>query len=205
VTDDPDRETVLRLMREAIQTSRGYAGFWEWPDRSIAEVGAADVVMKFMRAADPTIDGVLASNPEDPPDVILTTADGRRIGIEVTELVDEEAVQRSRHRLHRGQELVYDWAEWDVLRLSQSVLHLVGRKDRKLREARGFDMMIVAIITDEPMIDVALARSALELCCPVVSSIGRAFLTLSYSPDADKAVYPEGYPVLPIALVPADR
>jgi len=95
--DNEDWAETVRSIREARRRSRGYAEYWEWvPDRSRAELDAARVLHKFLVAAGEMVSGSLTVLRPDPPDVLLETVDGRRVGIEVTELLDPDAVKRER-------------------------------------------------------------------------------------------------------------
>jgi hypothetical protein len=65
----------------------------------MAELHAARVLHKFLVAAGKMVSGSLTSLTKlqaDRPDVLLETVNGRRIGIEVTELLDPDAVKRHR-------------------------------------------------------------------------------------------------------------
>jgi len=74
-------------------------------------------------------------------------------------------------------------------------------KENKLTKAREtYDELLLAITTDEPMIDEELAMLAVANCKPNVSLIRRAFLLVSYQPDANTAEFPDGCPVLRIPL-----
>lgn len=201
--DDRDWSEVVRSMREARAKSRGYADYWEWaiePRR--AEEQAAQVLRNFLTRSGEQASGPLSRVMRDPPDVLLTVADGRRLGIEVTELVNSEAVKRHRHHKEHGEAITYDWADWTPASMVEELSKLIVRKDRKLaKAAEAYDELLLAIITAEPLIDEQLAQEAVALWRPVVERIDRAFLLLSYQPGADEDRYPDGCPVLPIPLL----
>ena len=80
-------------MKDDIKRSRGYATWWEWArfrrlERS-RRLGARPFPVRRGRRRCPDL-----SRP-DPPDVVLPV-DGRRIGIEVTEIIDPKAVETAR-------------------------------------------------------------------------------------------------------------
>ena len=90
----------------------------------------------------------------DPPDVLLETVNGRRVGIEVTELLDPDAVKRHSDRKKRGDPPAFDTAQWTPTRMAETLSQIIGVKDHKLRKvASGFDECFLAIVTDEPGID----------------------------------------------------
>jgi hypothetical protein len=201
-TDDPEWDEVLSLMREATAKRRGYAEFWEWPiDRQAAEEHAARVLVHFLIQKSEMVTGTLASWRPDPPDVVWTETDGSRVGIEVTELVSGEMAKRHRHLKKHGLPISYEWAHWTPATIAVELSRVVTVKDFKLRKARGdFTKLLLAIKTDEPMIDETIARQAISLCRGVAETIDRAFLILSYLPLSDPGHCPDQCPVLEIPL-----
>ena len=89
---DEDAE-ILRLMREAIHKSRGYASYWEWKlDKQHPELHAARVLSRFLfRDQDYSVSSVT----NDPPDAVVQLGT-RRYGIEVTEIVGKPSNERQR-------------------------------------------------------------------------------------------------------------
>jgi hypothetical protein len=203
--DDEEWAESVRWLREAHQRSRGYAPYWEWvPDRSMAELHAARVLHKFLVAAGKMVSGSLTSLTKlqaDPPDVLLETVNGRRVGIEVTELLDPDAVKRHSYRKKRGDPPAYDSAPWTPTSMAKALSGIIGVKDHKLRKvASGFDECFLAIVTDEPGIDEWLSRDAVSRCWSTVQHIHRAFLVMSYHTATNVDVYPDQCLVLPLQL-----
>jgi hypothetical protein len=94
MTTDEDRE-ILRLMREAMEKSRGYASYWEWKlDKRQPELHAAQVLARFLF---PGRSYSVSSVTNDPPDALLQIGSSR-YGVEVTEIVDRKAVERAAKR-----------------------------------------------------------------------------------------------------------
>lgn len=200
--EEPDWDQVVAIMREARAKSRGYASYWEWaPNRSLAEIGVARALAEYLTHSEERTWASVSPIINDPPDVLLLCTSGERLGIEVTELVDADAIKRHRHRKMTDTAEAYDWADWTIERLTSSIVEAVERKDRKLASRAGqYDELIVAIATDEPLISLELARQAIQNSAPSVHTVHRAFLLLSYNPAADKVTFPEGIPVFPIRL-----
>ena len=201
-TDDPEWDAVKSLLREASAKSRGYAGYWEWAiDRPAAEEHAARVLVHFLIKKPEMVTGTLSPWRPDPPDVVWTETDGSRVGIEVTELVSGDMAARHRHLKKHGLPISYEWAHWTPATIAGELSRIVTVKDFKLKKARGeFSKLLLAIKTDEPMIDETVARQAIYLCRAVADTIDRAFLILSYLPLSDPSHYPDQCPVLEIPL-----
>jgi len=204
--DDLDLEEVGRLLREAVRKSRGYATWWEYaPKRSLEEHGAAQTLLRYL--ARESMSGKLILPDRDPPDLVLEREDGGRIGIEVTELVDEAVVERFRY-LSKNRDrqptpgLAFgESAEWPEERISDKLDEILFKKDRKLLNIRqNFDAIVLAITTDEPEIDEPKASRVISAYQGSADSIDRAFLMLGYDPRADKEIFPDGCPIFEISL-----
>jgi hypothetical protein len=201
--DDADWSEVVQLMRDNLEKSRGYSSYWEWAlDPSRVEMQAADVLTNFLAQKGELMTRTISLYRPDPPDVLLTTKDGSHVGIEVTELVSEEAIKRYLRAQRMGMAIPYDWAEWTPDSIAIALSQRVIKKDSKLKKANGqFSQLLLAIITDEPIIDEAIANKAIMLWPPLlVEHLDRAFLILSYQPQAEERQFPDGCPVLEIPL-----
>lgn len=202
IDDETDWAEVVAIMREARAKSRGYATYWEWePDRRLGEASVAQALADYLAHSEGRSWASVRSNANDPPDVLLLSTSGDRVGVEVTELVDASTVKRHRHQKKIGTYYPYDWAPWTSDSLERSIVQATERKDRKLAaRAREYDEVFVAIATDEPMITLELARQALRNCSARVNAIQRAYLLLSYHPEVDQLMFPQGIPVLSVPL-----
>lgn len=195
-------------MNQAIEDSRGHAAFWEYPPaRRLAELGPVEELVRYLHGDDSV--KFLQFWDADPPDLKLHMPDGTRTGIEVTELVDAKAVERARHlRKQRGPQarvgqILADalWPDWSDERLDSALRGIIRKKNGKLQAARAnFDQVLLAIMTDEPDIDMAKAARVAACLKASAPNIDRAFLILSYDPSADRVAFPSGYPIFEIEL-----
>lgn len=192
--DDSEWQPTMLRIREAIEKSRGYASYWEWGvERRRVEMRAAEVLRNYLLQSREWDSGELSYVENDPPDILLTTEQGILVGIEVTELVDSDFVERSRYRKNAGQKIIYDVADWSPERIAKELTRMVEVKDKKMTKTKGeYSDYFLAVVTDEPMIDEAMAREAIAICRPESILISRAFLILSYGPKTDRAIYPDG-------------
>ena len=94
-----DEDEVLREISEALARRRGYADSRSWPlNRQREERG---IVEDFLSAAHsepgaPFTGLRSLARGEDPPDCEFQDSAGNLIGVELTELVDEDAIRRTR-------------------------------------------------------------------------------------------------------------
>ena len=198
---DEDAE-ILRLMREAIHKSRGYASYWEWKlDKQQPELHAARVLSRFLfRDQDYSVSSVT----NDPPDAVVQLGT-RRYGIEVTEIVDQKAVERASKRKKQGLPVEYDWANWNSDRLYEALEQGLVTKDRKLAtHAQNYDELLLAFVTDEGMIDSRLAAAVAGRIHSDTRYIDRAFMILSYDPNADELIFPDRCPIFELEIKQSD-
>ena len=178
------------------EEGRGYADYWHYSDGPIAEVGVANILADHLTHTEGRSWKSLESLKDDPPDVLLVSTSLHRVGVEVTELVDQKTLER-----HLGASGLKDWAVWTSDTVAHRIVQLIEQKDRKLAARTGqFDEVFVAVFTDEPMITVELAQQALLNVSVSVANIQRAFLILSYHPEFNKNQFPQGIPVFSVQL-----
>jgi hypothetical protein len=136
-----------------------------------------------------------------PPDVLLTGDNGSRVGIEVTEFVNGEMAARAWRLKKRGLPISYEWAPWTPASIATELSRIIAVKDSKLKKANGqFGRFLLAIVTDEPIIDEVIGRQAVIQSRAVAELVDRAFLILSYHPQADEGQFPDRCPVLEVPL-----
>ncbi len=189
-------------MREARRQSRGYATSWEWaPNPKLVELGVTKALAEYLASTEDLSWTSLEAISDDPPDALLVSSRGLRVGVEVTEIVDPKFVAWHRHKKKLGLSYPYHWAPWDEDRLRKSVERSILTKDEKLSERHHlFDQTFVALFTAEPAIDLTLARAAIQNLMIDVNYIDRAYLILSYDPSVDKREFPQGIAALRISL-----
>ena len=194
---DEDAE-ILRLMRQAIEKSLGYASYWEWKlDKRQAELHAAQVLSRFLF---PGKDYSVSSVVNDPPDALVHIG-SRRYGIEVTEIVDRKAIERAAKRKRQGLPIEYDWADWNADRLVNSLKDGISRKDQKLsKTSHDYDELLLAFVTDETMIYPELVAAVIGSVRANPKHIDKAFVILSYHPAADSSLFPDKCVIFEIAL-----
>jgi len=146
---------LAQLLREAISKKRAYAGFWSWPDREVAELGVAQDLLESLARESGTKPWKVRSRGvgNDPPDCEATDEHGKRIGIEITELVDQQ---------HAGGEST-NWSEWDELKTQEYVAERLASKDDPSHLQGGpYHKYYVILFTDEPMLPARRLRLLLE-------------------------------------------
>ncbi len=187
----PDEETeILKLMRAARVKRRGYADFFGWAtDRDLEEWGVVSALSESLEADNVSFLSTLRrrGRPNDPPDCEALSSSGSRIAIEVTELVNGEAIRAFKE----GR--VYDWAEWSRDKVLSVLAERVAGKDKRfpyLKEPPYEGGYVVVVHTDEP----TLSPSTVEIFLnghrfAKPHYVSRAFLVLSYDPATERCPY----------------
>lgn len=121
---------------------RRYADFFEAPDRDLKERAIVRTLLETFggELSEGAVD--VESIRPDPPDCVVVTEGGRRIGVEVTELVDEATVRANQIAPYR----LHPWSTPTTLARLQA---LIDRKERACADVSGFDELWLVIHTDE--------------------------------------------------------
>lgn len=189
--DDIDDEE-MREIREKV-SRRGHAAHFDWRDKETKELG---IVRTFLESAPLIYDAqVVQPNRPDPPDCIIVDRAKGKVGVEVTELVDQKAIERdaSRPRETQGSE----WPVWD----QGTFVDVLGRQIESKGNGRPhggpFGEYVLLVHTDEPGLrPVDVSRWLEGVTLGPRGMIDRAFLLFSYMPGS-------GNRVLEVPLRPA--
>jgi hypothetical protein len=180
----PEEELVETVLEE-IKNRRPYASFFFSSDREVGEWGVTQTFLEFAQGEPgfPFGEPVNRGRGNDPPDCEVLDVDGRRIGIEVTELIDERAVAAAK------QNGGVQWALWDVEKVRSAIQTRLTAKDGKVLKGGPYDEYLVLIFTDEPALPADLVERAVAVApFDAVATIDRAYVLLSYDPH--RRTYP---------------
>jgi hypothetical protein len=129
--------TLLELIRR----KRRHAAFFHWPLRRDGERGIVQLLSETARVAGEPGLTEIESTTIDPPDCKALGPSGERVGIEVTELVDQSvAGQRPMNTRPKF---------WEVPEVVTRISEIIRRKDLKWAHVNGFARLILLIHTDE--------------------------------------------------------
>ena len=188
--DREEERAIAQMMREAIQRARGYADYFGWPlDRDMEEVGVVQSLAETLDSDKALFFSDIRgrSRPNDPPDCEALSEIGERIAIEVTELVDGDAI-----RAYKSGR-VYEWAEWSRERFLEDMAGALRSKDSrfpKLKEPPYPGGYVVVVHTDEPLLNYQqIGNYLLNYKFPRPAFISRAFLILGYEPKTGNCPY----------------
>jgi hypothetical protein len=191
-----EHEDVLEILK----CGRNYASYYEWPDKRRKELGIVETFVEALRASGDTRFGSPRShsNKNHPPDCVAEGPGGQRVGIEVTEVVDEDAV-RMNQQAHATEDRV--WRFWKPEHVCRRVDELISQKDSAEFHDGPYALRLLVIHCDEPHINSpGFDLNPLRHKKPAVTSqIDEAYLLLSYHPDPMAG---EGYhPLLRLPVV----
>lgn len=190
-TSEDGWKEIAELIRAATKRNRGYAGYFDWPDRDQKELGIAVHLFESLKAREGLQyrEARPRGSGNDPPDVEVRDSAGGLIGIEVTELVDPDAIKSYKAGNH------WDWAEWDEAKFAQHLKARVAAKDNPSKVHGGpYSEYWLLIHSDEPGLSITEVQKYIAGLSPFpVKLITQAFLLLSYHPN-------NGYPYIRLPL-----
>ncbi len=169
---------------------RSYGDFFAWPhNRQLEEWAIVDLLKESLEKANAGFfHGVIARGQgNDPPDCEAVLQDGGKLGIEVTELVDTEAIMA--HMNGNTQHT----AQWDEDKLITAVNKRLQIKDASKNIKGGpYETYILLIHTDEPQLSYDYVNPIIEgYKFSVAGLIDRAFLLMSYDEKYQSCPYIE--------------
>ncbi|EPX4135594.1 hypothetical protein ACW0FU_004123 [Vibrio vulnificus] len=130
---------------------RKHADFFETPDKTTKELLVTQSLFQMLELE--TKDHLVSvSLAQDPPDVAVVTRSGKKIGVEVTELVNEKAIGFD----IKGKRLQYlkEILSWNVETLTAKLQRIISSKAKKCEKLpQGFDELVLLIFTDEPRLN----------------------------------------------------
>jgi hypothetical protein len=187
-----EEKEILTLMRAAQEKARGYADFFGWKtDRDIEEWGVVDSLRESLEINGELFfsDVTFRGRGNDPPDCEAADINHLRIAIEVTELVDSEAIKAYK------QKRSYKWESWTKERLISSLSERIATKGVRYATLKGGPYeggYVIVIHTDESMLSIRTVKSFLdEFTFQKPLGVTRAFLLMSYDPKTKHCPYVE--------------
>ncbi len=183
INDDRFKELIGKL----IEDRRKYASWYEWLKRGkkTKEIGITNTLLENIKNKCGQVPFSNLQIPrKDPPDVIAETLDGKPVGIEVSEFVDEEAIRKS----ERGEEIFRYWENEEVIKKIQKI---IDRKGAKKFFGEQYEKIYLLIHTDEPLLDYETFKDSLSEHDFKSLKIDTVFLLFSYSPKLSCSPYIE--------------
>lgn len=143
-----DHYRIKRRIQELARVGRKYAPFFDWfkNEKEIKEIGIARILLENIEMNEKPPFNNLKISPKDPPDVLAETEGGARIGIEVSELVDEEVVRK----WERDEEVFKFWQNHEVI---ESIQGIINRKDAKKFHGGPYEKIYILIYTADPLLE----------------------------------------------------
>lgn len=125
-----------------------YAPYYEMENDESKE---ADIIRCWKdskyRGDHPFVSGKHLTQNEDPPDFVLKTNEDSVVGVEITELVDQQTVSD----WHKGNQHYYMWSSEEIPKRVEAILR--KKEGKLLKKHQGdlsaFDDMLLLIHTDE--------------------------------------------------------
>jgi len=185
-----ERTQIAKAMRAAREKARGYADYFGWAtDRDLEEWGVLTSLFESMdkEGTLPYTNLRMRGRGNDPPDCEGLNTEQKRVAIEVTELVDGDAIKNFKAGA------IYEWAEWDRGKFLERLHGLLKQKDEKfpkLLEPPYEGGYAVVVFTDEPELPAQNVLAYLEgHVFTELQHITEALFLVSYDPKENCCPY----------------
>lgn len=162
---------------------RPWNSYWAWKHKPTGESGAAS---EILRGAGINAEGLVSRGDQDPPDC-EARVDGCLTGVEVTELVHRQTLERSLKALKlRAQGKEPHKAEayfvWDRADLLGALQARIDAKDRAILKGGPYERYILVVYTDEMFLSASQVEQWLKGATFRADRITDVLLGLSYDP-----------------------
>ncbi|MGK0545057.1 hypothetical protein ACSEE7_06080 [Halomonas cupida] len=175
-----DMEEFREEIDKLRNLKRKHASFFDWHDKEAQEKG---IGMDFFQKLEESSDEYLLNieSVEDPPDVKITTSKGRELGVEITELVDQAAIEYEIKGDPRYCERIVSWNKENTIELLEAI---IVRKDGKCEKVKDrYESLVLLIFTDEPRLESDTLKEYLhEHTWPETMYIDEAYILTGYEP-----------------------
>jgi len=174
-----DRDEVGKILRQAAARARGYADFFDGPDKSLKEWGIAQTFLEeLQRNGGPKIrcGKQHPGGANHAPDFQIITADGGIWGVEITELVSQKAIEATK----RGEEVFADWSDAQLIAQFDAI---IAKKDDSSNVKGGpYDRYVLLAHVDEPILTQERLETALGGRTLRTRLIDELYVLMSYQP-----------------------
>jgi hypothetical protein len=181
------RDNIADELDALIRNCRKYAASFDWPDKKIKEWDVVCELLRSMHASDDCRYTQVEPVDGDWPDCVIRDSAGVRVGVEVTEFVDQKAVEMC----ERGKNVYREWSDQEV---REKVEQILARKDGKANYGNLYSKLILVIHNDEVELPSFRLFPILDAShFPRPRNIDEAYLICSYEPGL-------GYPYIRLKL-----
>lgn len=180
---DPDEGDEFIRWVEIINRNHGYSGIFNHQtsaDKVIVELCTAREWCKSMAAEFGVTIGEPEYNSNEPPDCYVCV-DGRKLGVELRQLVEEAHKERAKDESPYAGQLFLDM-QWSKDRLISKLTEAIQAKGNRYRGGGKF-IDVLLLHTDEPWLNSSQAHEWLNhVQIQAHPNIASAFLLFSYEP-----------------------
>jgi hypothetical protein len=173
---------IIESLRSNDRLRRKHASFWNFHKKSSKELALFSEIFRRFEAdyCSNVIGWNLCEN--DPPDVFVNLADGRKIGIEITELVNEASIDA---QISRPGEYSGELFRFGLDEACEEIRRIVRDKEEKLSPAvSDYDELALLIHTDEFLLrSDQFAPDASAQILEESRVFESVYLLFSYEPD----------------------
>lgn len=173
---------IVESLRRNDQLRRKHADFWNFYKKSSKELGLFSEIFARFEAdyESKVIQWGLCE--DEPPDIFVSLANGRKVGIEITELVNEASVIA---QLKKSPDYSTELIRFGFDEACEEISRILKKKSTKTApKLTDYDALVLLIHSDEPMLksDQFLQSGTLRLFerSPIFECV---YLLFSYEPD----------------------
>ena len=183
-------KVVTEFVKDVKKQARKHASFFHYP-RKYEKTKELSIALRFFEGLG-TKEGIKFSNVKnggDPPDITAVSSSGDEIALELTELVNEDAINS---QIHGKRNYFSKLACWNESNAMLAVQNIINKKSNSLEVIQDdYSTIILLIFTDEPKLPFTRVQKFVEShLWEIPSNITEAYILFSFTPDNDLPDYP---------------
>jgi hypothetical protein len=177
-------EILLEGLRKTGALKRRHASFWNSYKKSVKELGIGSELFSQLQTDLGSTIVAWGLCEKDPPDIRANLTDQRSVGIEVTELVNEAAIDA---QIANPTRYYTELSRFGLAEAVKALRKILRDKEQKLGSLKGYANLVLIIHTDEPFVR---SDQFLEMPEPIFTERSAVFdvvyLLFSYEPSKQK-------------------
>jgi hypothetical protein len=136
------RDNIADELDAVTRNRRKYAAFFDWPDKAVKEWDVVCELLNSMHANGDCRYTRVEAVDNDWPDCVIRDSGGVQVGVEVTEFVDQKAVEMC----ERGKNVYREWSDQAV---REKIAQILISKNGKAYHDDLYGKLILVIHNDE--------------------------------------------------------
>ncbi|MBC8210404.1 MAG: hypothetical protein H8E21_05000 [Gammaproteobacteria bacterium] len=185
------KKVFTELIEDVKKQIRKHASFFHYP-RKYEKTKELSIAIRFFEGLR-SLEGRKfrnIKNGDDPPDIMAFNSLGEKIALELTELVNEDAINS---QIQGKRSYFSEVVSWDKDNTLDEIQNIINKKSKSLEAvySDAYSAVFLLLFTDEPKLPFKRVNQFVNNHnWEIPLNINEAYILFSYTPDKDLPDYP---------------